>query len=228
VTYGVILDTLEAELAVVAAGFDGLTPAQWRTTTKLRPVEAGSPPWTVLELAGHLDISIGITSMLIEEAVPDGPEPQRDAVDFFVFPSDDVATQFYDYAFITVENRNPSDMAGVLRTTFAQTVEDARAGDPGSVGAFPGFEPYPLIRLDDFVSTRVVEAVVHGMDLSDALEHAPTATPAGLAHTAGILDDLLARTGPDGRPGDLGDDLAWVRVASGRTPHPDMRLPLLT
>ena len=32
------------------------------------------------ELAGHLDISIGITGALIAEAVAGEPEPQRDAV----------------------------------------------------------------------------------------------------------------------------------------------------
>ncbi len=227
-TYDGILDILEAELAVVAAGFDGLTPTQWGTATRLRPVDPDRPPWTVLELAGHLDISIGITSMLLDEVVPDAPEPQRDAVDFFVFPSEEVASEFYDYAYTMVEDRSPGDMTGVLRTTFAQTIADARAADPGSVGAFPGFEPYPLIRLDDFVSTRIVEAVVHGIDLSDALGDPPTATPAGVTHTAGILDGLLARAGPGARPGDLGDDLTWVRAASGRTPYPDPRLPLLT
>ena len=54
------------------------------------------------------------------------------------------------------------------------------------------------------------------------------ATPEGLAVTAAILDELLARR-TAGRPPDLaGDDLAWVRAASGRGPaHPDPRLPLI-
>ena len=43
-----------------------------------------------------------------------------------------------------------------------------------------------------------------------------------------ILDELLARKTVAGRPPDLGDDLAWVRAASGRGPeHPDPRLPLI-
>ena len=46
--------------------------------------------------------------------------------------------------------------------------------------------------------------------------------------TAAILDELLARRTVAGRPPDLGDDLAWVRAASGRGPaHPDPRLPLI-
>jgi hypothetical protein len=226
--YDDLLDTLESELAVVADGFDGLTPRQWGTATRLAPASPESPPWTVFELAGHLDISIGITCMLIADAVPDGAEPERDDADFFVFPGPDVASEFYDYAYTMVEDRSPAAMAGVLRATFAQTVAESRGTPPGTIGPFPGFEPYPLIRLDDLVSTRIVEAVVHGLDLTEALGLPPTALPAGVAHTARILDDLLGVGSPDGRPDGLADDLAWVRAASGRRPHPDPRLPLLT
>ena len=52
-------------------------------------------------------------------------------------------------------------MPGVLRATFATAVRAARSTSPDAVGEFPGFEPYPLIRLDDRISGRIVEAVVH-------------------------------------------------------------------
>ena len=84
------------------------------------------------------------------------------------------------------------------------------------------------MRLDEFVASRVVEAVVHGLDLTDALGRDPMATSEGVAVIAAILDDLLARKTVAGRPADLSDDLAWVRAASGRGPeHPDPRLPLI-
>ena len=83
------------------------------------------------------------------------------------------------------------------------------------------------MRIDEFIPSRVVEAVVHGMDLTDALGHPSIATPAGIAIAAAILDDLLARRTVAGRPSDLGDDLAWVRAASGRSEHPDPRLPII-
>jgi hypothetical protein len=53
-------------------------------------------------------------------------------------------------------------------------------------------------------------------------------TPRATAITADIFDDLLARrTGP-GRPADrIGDDLAFIRAASGRGKHDDPRFPLL-
>jgi hypothetical protein len=83
------------------------------------------------------------------------------------------------------------------------------------------------MRLDEWVPTRVVEAVVHGIDLTDALDRTSVATPEGIATTASILDDVLARRTVAGRPPDLTDDVMWVRAASGRTAHPDPRLPLI-
>jgi hypothetical protein len=83
------------------------------------------------------------------------------------------------------------------------------------------------MRLDEFATSRIVEAVVHGFDLTDALGRPSIATADGIAITATILDELLARRTVAGRPADLSDDLAWVRAASGRADHPDPRLPLI-
>ena len=225
-TYDDLLTTLEAELAVVARAFAGLTEAEWATPTLLVPTEPGKRPWTVFELAGHLDIQIGITTMLTQD--PQTGRPQRDAVSFFIFPAADVPDDFYEYAATTVAGKTPDDMARALRETFSAAVREARAQPPDLVGEFPSFEPYPLIRLDDWVSTRIIEAVVHGLDLTDALGRPATATAVGIAHTARLFDDLLARRADPGRPADLADDLAWVRAAAGRDQHPDGRLPLIT
>jgi Mycothiol maleylpyruvate isomerase N-terminal domain len=226
-SYDDVLRLLEAELAVVADGFERLAPEQWRTPTRLLPLDQALQPWTLLELAGHLDVSIGITSLLIADAAPDAGVAAKDAVDFFVFPSADVPSEFHEYAFEVVEGTDPATMAARLRATFAQVLVDAGRANPSAVGAFPGFEPNPLMRIDEFVSSRIVEAVVHGIDLTDALGVPPTATPAGIAQTAALLDELLARTRNRPRPSDLGDDLRWVRAATGREPHPDSGLPLL-
>ena len=83
------------------------------------------------------------------------------------------------------------------------------------------------MQVDEFVASRVVEAVVHGLDLTLALARDPIATPEGLALTALILDDLLARRTLGRRPADLTEDLAWVLAAAGRAQHPDNRLPLI-
>jgi hypothetical protein len=214
---------LEAELGQVERAFRGLSEEDWRAPTMLRPLDETKPPWTLFELAGHFDISIGLTVMLMAE--PQDGQVGRDRVSFFIFPRSEVAPVVYDYAYTMIEGKTPQEMPDKLRDTFTKTVDGARSMAPDTVG--PGY--YALMRLDEFVASRVVEAVVHGLDLTDALGRQPMATPEGLAVTATILDELLARRTVAGRPPDLaGDDLAWVRAASGRGPaHPDPRLPLI-
>ena len=83
------LGTLERELQLVSDTFAGLTEDEWRVVTLLEPPDAGRPHWTVFELAGHFDISIGLTRMLVADQ-QDG-QPGRDRVSFFIFPRSEVA-----------------------------------------------------------------------------------------------------------------------------------------
>jgi Mycothiol maleylpyruvate isomerase N-terminal domain len=213
--------TLEVELGRLEETFRDLSDEQWQAPTKLRPLDETQPHWTVFELAGHFDISIGLTVMLMAES--QSGQVGRDRTSFFIFPRSEVAPVVYDYAFKMVEGKTPQQMPDVLHETFTKTIQGARTMAPETVG--PGY--YALMRLDEFVPSRVVEAVVHGIDLTDAIGREPIATSGGVVVTAGILDDLLARKTVPGRPADLGDDLAWVRAASGRADHPDPRLPLI-
>jgi hypothetical protein len=220
-SYEQVLDTLERELQGVSDTFASLSDEEWRADTLLEPFDPGRPAWTVFELAGHMDISIGLTRMLIANQA-DG-QPGRDRISFFIFPRSEVAPVVYDYAYTMVEGKTPADMPAVLAETFAKSISESRALPPDTVGS--GY--YALMRLDEFVTSRVVEAVVHGIDLTDATGRDCIATPDGIAITASILDELLARRTVAGRPPDLDDDLAWIRAASGRSPHSDPRLPLL-
>ena len=217
------LRILDAELQVVAQAFDGLSDEQWALPTLLRPLDENLPHWTLFELAGHFDISIGLTRMLIADQDNTAGQVGRDRTSFFIFPRSEVAPVVYDYAYTMVEGKTPAQMPDVLRETFTRTVEESRATSPDKIGS--GY--YALMRLDEFVPSRVVEAVVHGMDLTDALGKPTMATSEGMAVTASILDELLARRTVGGRPADLSDDVAWVRAASGRSEHPDPRLPLI-
>ena len=71
-------------------------------------------------------------------------------------------------------------MLDVLAETFAKTIEECRAVPASTVG--PGY--FAPMQVDEFVASRVVEAVVHGLDLTLALGREPIASSAGLALTA--------------------------------------------
>jgi len=220
-SYETTIDTLAGELSRIEAVFGGLTDQEWAMPTQLVPVDPDLPHWTVFELAGHFDISIGLTRMLIEGR--GDLQPARDRTSFFINPRSETAPVVYEYAYTMVQGKTPADMPGVLAETFGKTIEECQAVPAAAVG--PGY--FAPMQVDEFVASRVVEAVVHGLDLTLALGREPIASPEGLALTASILDDLLARRTLGRRPADLADDLAWVLGASGRAVHTDSRLPLI-
>jgi hypothetical protein len=220
-SYEDAVNVLETELKGIEKVFSGLSAEQWKMPTKLIPLDPQKPYWTVFELAGHFDISIGLTHMLVDSRQKG--QPGRDRVSFFIFPRSEVAPVVYDYAYTMVEGKTPADMPAVLHETFSKSIEGSRASAPDTIGS--GY--YALMRIDEFVPSRIVEAVVHGLDLTDALGQGTIATPAGIKVAAQILDELLARRTVAGRPADLTDDMAWIKAASGRSQHPDPRLPLI-
>jgi uncharacterized protein (TIGR03083 family) len=220
-SYESAIGILEAELAAVAEVFAGLAPDQWHRSTLLLPVDLDLPKWTVFELAGHFDITIGLTRMLIAE--PEDAQPARDRTSFFINPRSETGPVVYGYAYTMVEGKTPDDMPGVLAETFAKTISEARAVPASLVG--PGY--FAPMRVDEFAASRIVEAVVHGIDLAQALGSPYFATADGIAVTAAILDDLLARRTTGRRPAALSDDLDWILEASGRAPSDDNRLPLI-
>jgi uncharacterized protein (TIGR03083 family) len=216
-TIGVLAEELERVERVLA----GLSPDEWRTVTKLVPPDPSLKRWTVLELAGHFDISIRLTSMLIDGR--DDLQPARDRTSFFINPRSETAPAVYHYAFTVVRGKTPADMLRVLHQTFTGAISQARSVPAGTVG--PGY--FAPMRVDEFVASRIVEAVVHGIDLTQALGRDYIATTDGIIETAAILDDLLARRTVGRRPPELSNNLEWILAASGRSEFEDNRLPLI-
>jgi hypothetical protein len=220
-SYETTIAILADELSRVEQVFAGLSPEEWRAPTKLVPVDASLPRWTVFELAGHFDIAIGLTRMLIDGR--DDSQPARDRTSFFINPRSETAPVVYEYAYTMVRGKTPADMPHVLHETFSLTVSQAQSVPAETVG--PGY--FAPMRVDEFVASRIVEAVVHGIDLTEAVGRKPVATTDGIKTTASILDDLLARRTVGRRPPELSDDLDWIMAASGRAPFEDNRLPLI-
>jgi hypothetical protein len=220
-SYETMIDMLEAELDAVSGAFSQLTDEDWSKPTLLVPVDTELPKWTVFELAGHFDVAIGLTRTLI--AGKEDSQPARDSTSFFINPRSETGPAVYSDAYTMVEGKTPADMPGVLTETFTKTISEAREVPADLVG--PGY--FAPMRVDEFVYSRILEAVVHGIDLAQAVNGPIFATPEGITATASILDDLLARRTRGTRPPELKDDLAWILAASGRGESADNRLPLI-
>ena len=136
-SYETTIGILADELKRVEQAFRGLSPDEWRAPTKLVPVDPSLPHWTVFELAGHFDISIGLTRMLIDGK--DDLQPARDRTSFFINPRSETAPVVYDYAYTMVQDKTPADMPHVLHETFSLTLSQAGSVPPAR--SAPGTSP---------------------------------------------------------------------------------------
>jgi hypothetical protein len=220
-SYEETIDAVEEALGALEATLAVLSEEDWGRPTLLKSGDA--PPWTVLELAAHMDIFMAITLGLMAE--PQQAPPAIDGASFCIACSDgSQGAMLYQYMADHAKGHTPGTILEVVHGTFKSALEGARSNPPDTTG--PAF--YGLMRLDDFMATRTVEAVVHGLDLTDALGRPPLAMPKAVPIAAGLLDEVLARTKVAGRPADLADDdLAFIRAASGRGEHPDPRFPVV-
>src|SRR6478735_929210 len=130
-SYETTIHTLADELARIEATFRGLTEPERAASTRLVPVQEDLPHWTVFELAGHFDISIGLTAMLLEGR--GDLQPARDRTSFFINPRSETGPVVYQYAYTMVEGKTPADMPDVLAETFSRAIEGCRAAPAGTV-----------------------------------------------------------------------------------------------
>jgi hypothetical protein len=222
ISYDEIISGLQAEFDAVKQTVAGIGDDDWGRHCALVPLDPATPTWDLVQLVKHYDIATWLTLNLFDNAEA-GPA-EKDRVSFFLFDRSQVAPVVYDFAVQGADGKSTAQVVGELHETLDRTMEVAKNNDPGLTG--PGY--FGRMRLDDFLATRFVEAVVHHLDITDTLGVEARTTPDAVRHTATLLDDLMARKQYPGRPADLaGDDLAWVRAASGRAAHPDGRLPLL-
>jgi uncharacterized protein (TIGR03083 family) len=224
-SYEEMVDALaEVGLPALQDKLAELTPADWERPTLLQPPGHEQPHWTVLQLAAHFDVFMGLTMGLVTE--PMSAQPVVDRASFYISVSDrsKVSPVIYQYIVDHAQGHTPATILDKVGETFKQALEAIRTTPSDTIG--PGF--FGPMRLDEFVATRLVEVQVHGMDLTDALGAPLLSMPRVTTMAAEVLDEVLARRAVPGRPADLeGDDLAFIRAAAGRGEHPDPRLPVV-
>jgi hypothetical protein len=110
----------EEGLPALQHTLSGLTPQDWARPTLLQPPEPGRPPWTVLQLAAHFDVFMGLTMGLVAEA--QSAQPVVDRASFYISASDrsKVSPVIYQYIVDHAEGHTPATILDQVGQTFAQ------------------------------------------------------------------------------------------------------------
>jgi len=218
--YAETLDILDEEFDALSRTVAAIAPGEWGKTTRLR-VSASHPYWDVFTLVAHINVATHMIPDLINDRA--GGDPNMDHTTFFVTDVAQVAPAVDTFTRNSATGLSPAALRQRLAATIDEAMRMARATDPGKVG--PAF--FGPMRLDELMLTRIIEAGVHGLDLTDALGKPPHLTPRARQHCAAQLEELLRHRREIARPPDLRDDVAFIEVATGRRAHGDARFPVL-
>lgn len=197
-----------AEAAALGTALAGLDAADWERRTRCEP-------WTAAELLAHVRVAIGRVPAMLA-----APAPARAEVDAAGYYRPDArfdpATNSARIGLAREHAAGRTDGAALL-ADYTATWQDVdrlcRAEPDDRVVRTRHGDP---MLLTDFLTTRVVELAVHGLDLADALDR-----PAHLTAQADALLTALLLGRADGARAraELGWDApVFLRKATGRSP----------
>jgi uncharacterized protein (TIGR03083 family) len=196
------------ECAAVDATLAGVAAEDWD-----RPALG---EWSVAELVSHLVRVANRIDVFLQHQV-EGPAV-HDRVSYFQFDLAAEAPAIAQRAREDAATVTPAELPARFAAAWRASVTRA-AALPGDhvMATFRG----PM-RLDEYAATRVLELVVHHMDLRAALDLPPVTTPAAGRLAMQILEGLLGSP----RPRNLGRT-RFILTATGRLPSDDERFPVL-
>ncbi|PDP86324.1 mycothiol maleylpyruvate isomerase [Glycomyces fuscus] len=207
-----MLGALAAEVAALEGVLSGLSEAEAGLATRCAP-------WDVAALAAHtVGAVVRVEGMLVTEA----PEGALVSAAGYYSPdarfSVEVNRERVDSAVEAAARRADAGEPGrVLRERWAVLEPVLRGASAGRTVVTRHGDP---MLLSEFLVTRVVEVVVHGLDLADALGREPWTTGRGLDVVRGLLFGSADAEALEGVfPGALserGAGLAAVRAVTGR------------
>ncbi|MEV0029555.1 maleylpyruvate isomerase N-terminal domain-containing protein [Nocardia sp. NPDC050793] len=188
-------------MAEVVRAFDEESTAWARVLAALTPAEFGRPtpcpPWTVAELIAHVTAAIA--------RVPDGlaaPSPPRadlDATGYYhprIFDATANAERVTAAQRAAAAQPDPAALVAAFDRQCRRTLDVVAHQPPGRLVVTRWGDG---MALHEFLLTRVVELVLHGLDLAAALDRPIWSTPTAAALVTGFLgvDTAATRLGWD-------------------------------
>ena len=165
--------------------------------------------WNVKELLAHMYRDV--ERMIVGLHEKGDRQPDTDAITYWrsYDPKADAANIADRAKLRAASYGSGHELAVVWDDMWRRSVDMAMGEHP----ARPVPTWSPILTLDDFVTTRVVEITVHGMDMSDGLERDVWATQEAVDVTTAVLRGIL---GEEPTP-DLGwGDLTFIEKGTGR------------
>jgi uncharacterized protein (TIGR03083 family) len=202
------IDAFAQECAAVDETLAAIRAGAWN--------EPGLGSWNLAQLVMHL--VRGATRIMEYLPQPAGPEPEVDRIAYWQFDAEAAAPGVAQRAVEDAQDVDPDTLPG--RFTVGWMASAAAARDHGPAQLLPTFRG--TMRVDEYTATRVVEIVVHHMDVRAALELPPASTPAAARMTMAILEGLLGEP----RPRNMGRT-RFIQAATGRLAVDDPRFPLV-
>ena len=173
--------------------------------------------WDCAVLIGHVNTAVEALWRWQGEA-PNGA-PEIDGVgwwDLVDAGTNDAFSKRY------AAKRSHDELRELIRSSVRRATDMLPTTPPEQTLVAPGGLAWT--RFDQALATRILELTVHGLDLGEATKSTTAMSPRALAVVGSILDHRIIGT----RPSDIDHDARWVAAATGRTPHPDPRLPVLS
>lgn len=208
------LAAFNAESERLATVLSGLTPADWTAPTRCEP-------WDAAALAAHITMATGRL-----DAMLDAPEPAAATVDAagYYRPDERFSPAVNDIRLdsaVEAARAGGAAVAADFTATWRRIAARCATAPPGRRVTTRHGDP---MTLTDFLTTRVVEVAVHGIDLADALARPRWTTAAAAAHVTA----LLLGPGHETAPAELDlDPVAFIAKASGRDAFTDAERALV-
>lgn len=177
----------------------------------------GLGDWTIAELGAHLLRAATRVDEYLDLPVDEGA-PQVDRVAYWRYDADAEAPAIAERARAQAAGVDARDLPRLFGAGWRRSSMRARTLPPDRLLA----TVQGVMRLDEYLATRVVEVVVHHLDLRRALELPPAATPDASRMTMEVLEALFGSP----RPRNLGRE-RFILTATGRIASEDRRFPVL-
>lgn len=211
---GGVVAALGAEAGALAPRLLGVSEEE-----AVRPTRC--EPWDVAALSVHTVGALARVGDALEGPVPDGGGARVSAAGYYrpdVRFSAQVNADRVQGAVEVAARRADAAEPGRVLVREWRVLRQRLVREP--VDRLVRTRHGDVMLLTDFLVTRVVELVLHGLDLADALGRDPWASAEGVA----VVEELLFAQADPGALGAAGlSGLALVRAATGRGPAADAR-----